>query len=853
MPSASAGLPASVGAHAARRSLAVGYAAPGSRITYVTSSARGVGLPHQIGVVPQQAGCFQPRAVLRRLADALEAPGGGIPCQVLSGLGGVGKTQIAARYARETWRAGHVQLLVWATAATREAVLSTYAQAATEVLGSDASDPERAARAFLAWLEPGATGSAVRWLVVLDDLADPADLRGLWPPAAPHGRTLVTTRRRDAALSGSGRRLETVDLFSPAEATDYLRSALALHDRVEPPEQLAALATDLGLLPLALSQAATHLVDTDLDCATYRALLLDRGRTMARLLPEQTALPDDQPNSVVAAWLLSVDRADELRPVGLARPMLQLLSVLDPHGIPMVVLTSGPAIGHLAAHGPAGRLDAQDAVQALRALHRLSLIGHAPAQPHRAVQVHQLVQRTTREALDTKRRRHVVRAAADALGAAWPEIERDTDLARSLRANAAALFRYVDDGLYEAGMHPLLLRLGRSLGKSGQVGGAVAYHRELVEAAAARLGALHPDTLTVRHDMAQWMARAGEPVEAAGVLADLVRDRQRVLGPDHPDTLLTRGSLTQRIGERGDPAGAVAGFAALRSDMIRVLGPDHPYTLNSEHIEACWRGEAGDAPSAVDLLVAVLERLTRVLGPDHPRTLTARSDLARWRMEARRPAEAVRDLTGLLADRERVLGRDHPDTLVTRRHLAVVRGLAGDSARAVAELERLLPDTERVLGPAHPHAHSVRYQLAESRGHSGDPDGAAADLRRLLAEATRALGPEHRRTLNTRRRLAEWQGRAGDFGTAVAELTELCAYTDRLLGPDHRRTHRARAALAEWQGRLAGPEQAVALLEAVLADAVRAHGTADPHTVGIRDRLARWRLGTPPLAESVLT
>jgi len=54
--------------------------------------------------------------------------------------------------------------------------------------------------------------------VVLDDLANPADARGLWPPASARGRVLVTTRRRDAVLSGEGRRLVDVGLFTPAEA-----------------------------------------------------------------------------------------------------------------------------------------------------------------------------------------------------------------------------------------------------------------------------------------------------------------------------------------------------------------------------------------------------------------------------------------------------------------------------------------------------------------------------------------------------------------------------------------------------------------------------------------------------------
>ncbi|MET9387600.1 hypothetical protein ABZY09_42975 [Streptomyces sp. NPDC002928] len=189
--------------------------------------------------------------------------------------------------------------------ATREAVVTSYAQAAVEVLGSDPADPEpAAARAFLAWLEPK-PGTAPRWLVVLDDLADPADLRGLWPPASTHGRTLVTTRRRDAVLTGPGRQLVQVGLFTEDEANSYLITFLAAHGRNEPADQLAGLADDLGYLPLALSQAAAYLFDVGLDCVTYRHRLADRSRTLIDVLPDPSGLPDDQAATVAAAWSLA--------------------------------------------------------------------------------------------------------------------------------------------------------------------------------------------------------------------------------------------------------------------------------------------------------------------------------------------------------------------------------------------------------------------------------------------------------------------------------------------------------------------------------------------------------------------
>jgi hypothetical protein len=102
-----------------------------------------------------------------------------------------------------------------------------------------------------------------------------------------------------------------------------------------------ALGRELGWLPLAMSQATAYVVDAGITCAGYRALLADRAQRLADLRP--AALPDDQTTSVAAVWALSLDRADHHLPVGVARPLLQLASMLDPNGIPEAALTGAPA------------------------------------------------------------------------------------------------------------------------------------------------------------------------------------------------------------------------------------------------------------------------------------------------------------------------------------------------------------------------------------------------------------------------------------------------------------------------------------------------------------------------------
>ncbi|KUJ70561.1 ATP-binding protein, partial [Streptomyces albus subsp. albus] len=519
--------------------------------------------PHQVGLLPPRALSFQHRSEAGQLRAAVDSGGTAVLTQVLTGTGGVGKTQLAADYARTAWDSGEVDVLVWISASSRSAITAGYAQAGVEVLAADPRDPEQAARAFLAFLEPKASQKPCRWLVVMDDIADPADMRGWWPPASRHSRALVTTRRREAALTGAGRRQVTVGLFTRQEAAAYFTAVLAAHDRREPTDHIDSLAADLGYLPLALAQAAAYIIDADLTCASYRELLADQIRKLADLLPEPGALPDDQTATVAATWALSTEHANKLRPVGLARPMLHLAALLDPNGIPATALTTQPALAYLTehrtptstggTHPSAQVVSAEDAVLALRALHRLSLIDHSPTTPHQAVRVHQLIQRATRDTLTTDQHNRLACTAADALTTAWPTIERDTALARALRANATALTRAAEDALYQPAAHRVLFRTGQSLRQAGQATAATVHFHRLAEA-------------TTRH-----------------------------LGANHPHTLAARNNLARSRGEAGDAAGAAAACGELLPDVVRVLGPDHPDTLNTRHNLAYWRGEAGDA------------------------------------------------------------------------------------------------------------------------------------------------------------------------------------------------------------------------------------------------------------------
>ncbi|GGY82111.1 ATP-binding protein [Streptomyces omiyaensis] len=852
-----------------------GHGFPGTRHTAddVTAPA-GEGAtavwPRQFGTVPELATAYQHRDAVDRLATALAYGDATIQADtpavardaaaVVTGLGGVGKTQLAVHHVQQVRHASGfpvpagrvpastadavaaVDLLLWITATNATTITAAYAQAGRELSRAGVpvavgDDADQAAQGFLTWLQTTPT----RWLVVLDDVTDAGVLRALWPPITPTGRTLVTTRNRDAALT-EGRRQIGVGLFTPGEAVHYLRRRLA-GTGIDPSDaELRQLADDFGHLPLALAQAASYIRRNGLALDEYRAELAEVS--LGEALPGIDGLPDRQAHIVTAAWTLSIDYADTLAPAGLARPLLHVLAVLDPNDTPDGI-TAAPALRqHLqqardaGAPAPGRVVTERDVRRALRVLHRLHL---TDITPHHTLRTHQVLQRTLRETRAPGETDRLAAVAADALLGTWPEQEAPgSGHYRAATASLAAHSVLRDPG--DGGLHAVLFRAGTTLGEAGQAAAARDHYQHLHTTAHRLLGPDHMDTLAARGNLARWLGEAGDPAGAADVCSELLTDQVRILGPDHLDVLVTRGNRARWRGEAGDADGSAAAFAELLTDQLRALGADHPDTLTTRGHLARWRGEAGDAAGAAAAFAELLTDRLRVLGPDHLDTLMTRHNLAHWRGRAGDPAGAAAAYGELLTDQLRTLGPDHPDTLVTRNSLAGWRGEAGDADGAVAAFAELLTDQLRVLGPDHPDTLVTRHNLAHWRGEAGDPAGAAAAYTELVTDCLRVLGPDHPYTLVTRGNLAGWSGRAGDPAGAVAAYTELVAARADVLGPDHPRTLLARFQWAVHTGRGGDPAGAVNALRELAEDEARVHGGRDHAEVrGTLAELERWR------------
>ncbi|GIF48204.1 tetratricopeptide repeat protein [Asanoa ferruginea] len=757
-----------------------------------TAGAAEVVWPVRVGGIPALASAFQYRSGPRTQIDTARRAGKNVVLtQVLSGGGGVGKSQLAARYATEAVKDG-TDLVVWVNATRPDTVPAGLAEAAARihVPGASGNDVEADARALLDWF---ATTDR-SWLVVFDDVTNAYDVSAWWPTSPKQtGWVLATTRLRDAALSDGGRKLIDIDVYSQGESIEYLHARLTEAEQGHLVDDAAGEVADrLGRLPLALSHAAAYMINNAASCTRYLELFNAGPTNLDELMGGAV---DGRQQRVSATLLLALRAADAEEPAGITTKVLRLAALLDPAGHPDALWASAPVLAHLGL--PSQPATTSQAHAALRIAHRYALITHQPTAGPRAVRIHALTARAAREETPDQVQGQLANAAADALLELWPLAEGDAPTAESLRGNGMFLRDACDNHLWRADQdpHPIVFKIGDSLGNTGNASAAAAYFRELASHADRTLGSDHNATLIARHHEARWTGQAGGSLAARNLLLALLPDRERVSGGDHPATLFVASDLGRWIGWAGDAARARDFLLQLAPRYERVNGSDHPHTLTVRGELAFWIGLAGDPAQARDSFLDLTAAWNR-LDTDDPRAINCHHALAFWTGQSGDPRRAMVIAARTVERRRQILGEEHRDTLRSRRDLARWTGDAGEPEKAREALDEILPTYERICGAHHLLVLNARLLLAHNIGRARHPHEARDMIAEDILPITAILDKSHH--ILAAANHARWTAEAGDIEPARSKLATLTAQLERLHGPTHPDVRALQSELTHW-------------------------------------------------------
>jgi TIR domain-containing protein len=271
---------------------------------------------HFIGLVPAQSAYFGGRESLLAHIDRVLDWGGRVV--TLQGVGGAGKTQLAAEYARR--HLDHYDLVAWVNAETRESLIAGVAALAPALEVPDDLEPFSAAEAVVTALHH----ATWPWLIVFDN-ANYADEVGRFLPQSDYGHVIITCRSAGPDALGT-----TLDVeLSHAEAIELLRD----HAPTGSERDAASLAAQLGNLPLAVRMAGAYLADQAISLPTYEARL--------RTWPEGIDGDATDHRHSLSTTVQRI-REDLVKECAVADQLLQLCAFLGSKSVPIVLFTDHP-------------------------------------------------------------------------------------------------------------------------------------------------------------------------------------------------------------------------------------------------------------------------------------------------------------------------------------------------------------------------------------------------------------------------------------------------------------------------------------------------------------------------------
>jgi tetratricopeptide (TPR) repeat protein len=664
--------------------------------------------------------------------------------QAISGLGGIGKTQVVLEYAYR--HAQDYKAVIWVRADSRDTLVAGFLEIAHAVNlpERDERDQTVMVAAVKGWLSHH-TG----WLLILDN-ADELTFLPEFLPTPVQGHLLLTTRAQ--ALGRLANRIEVNALDQDAAALLILHRAglltldasLAQADQED--QQVAEeLSRQLGGLPLALDQAGAYLEETRCSLQHYLALYMSHR---AQLLQYRGGFALDHPDSVATTWSLSFASIEQRN--ALAADLLRVCSLLHPDAIPEELFLQGAV--HLGPALVAIETDPLAFNNALAAIQSFSLLRRSSRE--QTLSMHRVVQAVLADAMSKQERDQWTKRVIAALNALFPEVRHQVwgqwGQCGRLLPHVLTVAAATATQQHNLELASLLSKTADYLLQRAQYQQAEPLYQRALSMCEQMLGNEHPQIAFPLNGLADLYREQGQYEQAELLYQRALRLWEQTLGSQHPEIPSPLNNLAILYQERGHYEQAEQLLQRDLSFHEQTFGHQHPEIAPTLNNLAILYQEQGHFEQAEQLLQRALRLDEQTFGPEHPEIAFSLTNLADLYLKQGRYEQAESLYQRALHIREQMLGSEHPQVAFPLNGLATLYREQGQYEQAEKLYQRALTIRQQQRGARHPETAETLHEFARLYELRNQPEEALTLYQQALVIREQRLGEAHPCTRDTR-------------------------------------------------------------------------------------------------------
>jgi len=460
--------------------------------------------------------------------------------QAISGLGGIGKTQTAVKYAYQYW--SEYKFILWANADSYETLILDFVAIANmlNLPNKDAKEQNLVITSVKLWLE-----TVGEWLLIFDN-ADKPELIEDFFPLKPKGHILVTSR---AQIFQNLNIITPVELnkLKPDESVQFLLKRTGRKD-VERAEYdaIKQLAKEFDYLPLAMEQAGAYIFQRKSSFQDYLSSYHARGLKLLEQSPPVAGRDtkiDKNKKTVATTWSLNFEQVEKASPE--AADLLYASAFLSHDNIPFEIISNGalelgPALSSSLKNIKTDPVIIEDILDPLT---KFSLIHRNPGK--KMYNIHRMVQVVLRDRIDETNQKMWCERVLKAVNCAFPEVEfSNWNTCDILLPHAKACSGLIDKyGFENAKAANLLNGAGCYLRVRARFEEA---HPFFIRALEIREKIFKPEREEIAeslNNLAMLYLARGKYAESEPLSIRALEIRERILKPDHPNVATSLDNL----------------------------------------------------------------------------------------------------------------------------------------------------------------------------------------------------------------------------------------------------------------------------------------------------------------------